>query len=256
MTVALNPRHEKILVLLQNLRQVSVADLTDRLGVSQVTIRKDLTELEEKGYLLRQHGGARLAQNIGAMAPVSARRDQQGPAKARIANRAAELVQDGDSVFIDAGSTNLMLAETIRDRSIRVVTNGLDILNALADSDTVTLTAVGGNFRQEAGSFIGPLAVEAVRLMRFDIAFVGATGFTARGEFLTQNSIEGSVKRAVLEASHRRVILADSSKFEARAFAIFASADEVDLLVTDKGFDREIEFRTRGIEVIFAKEEI
>jgi DeoR/GlpR family transcriptional regulator of sugar metabolism len=102
-----------------------------------------------------------------------------------------------------------------------VVTNSLDIVNALADAESISLSNLGGSFRREAGSFIGPMTIEALKNLRFDIAFVGATGFTAGGDFLTQNTIEGSVKRAILEASQRRVILADSSKFEARAFAKF-----------------------------------
>lgn len=246
----MNPRQERILGLLQNLRQVSVAELTERLKVSQVTIRKDLSELEAQGFLLRSHGGARLAQNLGIMPPVSTRRELNREAKKKIAQRAAELVQDGDSIFTDAGSTNLYLAEALTQRAIRVLSNGIDILNVLSESDSITLGALGGNFRREAGSFIGPLAVEAVKQMRFDIAFLGATGISERGEFLTQNSIEGSLKQALLQAARRRVILADSSKFEARAFAIFADASCVDLLITDHGFPRTAEFRDMGIEVI------
>jgi DeoR/GlpR family transcriptional regulator of sugar metabolism len=248
--MAINPRHSSILNLLQNFRQMSVAELTERLGVSQVTIRKDLSRLEELGLVQRSHGGARLAQSVTGMPSVSDREREHHAEKERIANRALELIQDGDSVCIDAGSTNSLLARHLRDLPLRVVTNSLDIVNALADAESISLSNLGGSFRREAGSFIGPMTIEALKNLRFDIAFVGATGFTAEGDFLTQNTIEGSVKRAILEASQRRVILADSSKFEARAFAKFASAELVDVLITDQRFEHGDLLRQQGIEVI------
>lgn len=245
-----NPRQEKILSLIQSFRQVSVSELTERLGVSQVTIRKDLTKLEEMGLIIRSHGGARLAQSASPIPPVSSRREVFYEEKERITAKAAELIQEDDSVCIDAGATNLQLAEKLTDRSIRVISNSLEILSILSGSRDVTLTAIGGNFREGARSFIGPLAEDAVSQLQFDIAFIGATGITPEGEFLTQNAIEGRLKRAMLKAARRKVILADSSKFEARAFAKFANPDLVDILITDRGFKQTEPFREMGIEVI------
>lgn len=248
--MAHNPRQETILNLIHNYRQISVAELTERLGVSQVTIRKDLTRLEEMGLIIRSHGGAALAQTVGNLPPVSSRRKVFQEEKDRITARAAELIREDDSICIDAGATTLMLAEKIANRPVRVVSNSLEILNILSGSRDVTLTAIGGNFRSGAMSFIGPLAEDMVNQLQFDITFIGATGMTEEGDFLTQNAIEGRLKRAMLSAARRRVVLADSSKFEARAFSKFARADLVDILITDKGFSHTEQFRELGIEVI------
>ncbi|MBI9099509.1 MAG: DeoR/GlpR transcriptional regulator [Spirochaetaceae bacterium] len=245
-----NPRQDKILSLLQNFRQISVVDLTERLGVSQVTIRKDLTTLEEQGLILRSHGGARLAQAMNQVSTVSTRKEEFYDQKDRITSKAIELIQEGDSVCIDASSTNLLLAEKISSFPLRVITNSLEIMRTLSSSRDLTLTAVGGNFREEAGSFIGPIAENAVRQLQFDIAFIGATGISREGDFLTHNTIEGQLKKAMLKAARRRIILADSSKYEARSFSKFANPELIDVLITDRGF-RAIElFRNLGIEVI------
>ena len=245
-----NPRHEKILSLLQNFRQITVADLTERLNVSQVTIRKDLTSLEEQGLILRSHGSARLAQAVNQISTVSTRKDLYYDEKDRITSKALELIQEGDSVCIDASSTNLLLAKKVTSMQIRVITNSLEIMSNLSRSRDLTLTTIGGNFRREAGSFIGPLAEDAVNQLQFDIAFIGATGISAEGEFLTHNTIEGKLKNAMLKAAKRKVILADSSKFEARSFSKFANADLIDILITDSGFTEIELFRKLGIEVL------
>jgi len=248
--VVKNPRHEKILNLIQNFRHISVADLTERLGVSQVTIRKDLTKLEDLGLIIRNHGGARLAQSVKPIPPIISRKRTFYEQKDRITSRAVQLIEEDDSVCIDAGATNLLLAEKLTSSQIRVISNSLDVLNILASSIDVTLTAIGGNFRASAGSFIGPQAEDSINQLQFDIAFIGTTGITARGEFLTQNAIEGRLKKDMLKAARRKVILADSSKFEARAFAKFANADLIDILIIDKGFTHTEQFRDLGIEVI------
>lgn len=249
---SLLPRHESIIRLLQSFRQITVAELTQRLGVSQVTIRKDLTHLEEQGLVQRTHGSARLAQSIGVLPSVQDRTTSHEREKQAIVHRALELIAGDDAVAIDAGSTTLMLARELYARPLRLFTNSLDIASSLRSSLSVSLTLSGGSFRREAGSFIGPIAVEAVEKLRFDIAFIGATSFTARGEFFTQNSIEGSMKQAMLRSAARRVILADSSKFNARGFSRFAVPGEVDLLITDEGFTQADALRREGVEVLLA----
>lgn len=248
--MAHNPRLDTILNLIHSFRQISVTELTERLGVSQVTIRKDLTRLEEQGLIIRSHGGASLAQTVNPLPTVNSRRETFFDEKDRITDRAVQLIREEDSVCIDAGATNQLLAKKVVSLPIRAVSNSLEILGTLSQSRDVTLTAIGGNFRASAGSFIGPLAEDTVGQLQFDIAFIGATGITAEGDFLTQNAIEGRLKRAMLTAAKRRVILADSSKFEASAFSIFARADLVDILITDKGFTHSKQFRELGIEVI------
>ena len=245
-----NPRHDRILELLQNFRHITVTELTDRLGVSNVTIRKDLTQLENMGLVIRSHGGVRLAQNVLTLSMDAIHEGENFELKNRIAERAAELIQDGDTICIDAGSTNAILAEKLVKRSLRIVTNSIDIINIMRNSDSVALTALGGNYRQDAGSFIGPVTEAAVDQMQFDLSFVGVRGFNAGGAFLTGNSIEGAVKRAILKASKRRIILADSSKYEAPAFSKFADSSLVDILISDIGLSEPEALKSTGIELL------
>ncbi len=248
--MAYNPREEKILNLIHNYRQISVSDLTERLNVSQVTIRKDLTKLEEMGLIIRSHGGAKLAQSVKSITSVSSRINEHYDEKNRITDKALELIEEGDSVCIDSGSTNVLLAEKLFSLPIRAITNSLEIMNILSPSRDITLTTIGGNFREEAGSFIGPIAENTIKQLQFDITFIGVTGITAEGDFLTHNAFEGQLKKAMLKAAKRKIILADSSKFEARAFSKFANAQLIDVLVTDKGFTFTKQFQKLGIDVI------
>lgn len=252
-TMALNRRHEDILKILNRLRSVSVNVLTERLKVSEVTIRKDLTALEEMGYLLRTRGGAELAEDNHILRTMSVRRKENLEIKEFIARRAVELVREEDTVYIDSGSTCMIFSEAIRDLNLRVVTNSLDVLVQLADVPGVSLISLGGNYRKEAGSIIGPMAVENLQNFQLNICFLGATGFTDRGVFSAQNIIESRLKAQVLQVSTRRVILSDSSKYGKGAFSVFARPQDVDILVTDPGFEDVERFRELGIEVLFGK---
>jgi len=245
-----NARQDRILKLVQNLRQISVADLGERLDVSQVTIRKDLNELEEQGLILRSHGMARVAEVGMPIPPVDSRRSVQSEQKQTIADAALKLIQLNDTICIDSGSTNQLLAEKLISLPITVVTNGLEVMKTLSTSEELSLISLGGNYRTDGGSFIGPVTEDSIAQFRFDIAFVGCWGFNEKGEFFTQNLVESRTKRKILEASNRRVILADSRKIHAGGFSQFANSDLVDILITDKDFDMAEEIQQQGIEVI------
>ncbi|MFP4268675.1 MAG: DeoR/GlpR family DNA-binding transcription regulator [Spirochaetaceae bacterium] len=247
--MAINRRHEDILKILTRLRSVSVADLTERLGVSEVTIRKDLTVLEEMGYLMRTRGGAELAEDKDYLRTLKVRREEHLEAKREIARQAAQFIREDDTIFIDSGSTCTLFAEEIKNRNLRIVTNSLDVMNTLADTQGITLISIGGNYRKEAGSFIGPTAEENLEDFQLETCFLGATGFSREGLFSAQNVIESRLKAKVLGVSKRRVLLADSSKFEKSAFSVFARAEDVDVLITDNGFTEVKTFQAMGIEV-------
>ena len=247
-----NPRHDQIITLIRKLRKVSVHDLTERMGVSRVTIRKDLSFLEEKGILIRTHGGAMLAENQQKDKQFSIRGETVIQEKTGIACKARDMVLEGDTIFLDAGSTTAVLARELRGKNIRVITNSLDIMNILAGEPDITLISLGGNFRMEAGSFIGPLAENTVRQFRIDIAFLGASAFSSDGTFASHNIIESQLKSTVLKNSRRKVILSDSSKFGKDAFSIFAGPKDIDILITDLVFKGKEGFLSLGIEVITA----
>jgi DeoR/GlpR family transcriptional regulator of sugar metabolism len=228
------PRHEEIIRIISHLRTVSVQELTQRLKVSEVTIRKDLTLLEEMGSVIRTRGGARLAEDRARLRGIQVRRAENLSEKELIAERAASLVREDDTVFIDSGSTCTLLARRLSSMNIRVVTNSLDVMNVVADAPGLALLTIGGSYRREAGSFIGPIALEALKGLRIQTCFIGTTGFSEAGVFSAQNIIEADLKAQVLRASRRRVILADAGKFGREAFAVFARPGDVDIVITDR----------------------
>ncbi len=248
------PRHDEILSIVSRLRSVTVGELTERLNVSEVTIRKDLSILEDMGAVVRTHGGAKLAEDRNAIRPLATRLGEHTEEKQAISARAKKLVSEGDTVYIDTGSTCLYLARHISDMNIRVVTNSLDVMNVLADAPGVSLISIGGGYRKEAGSFLGPAAEEMIRSFRIETCFIGATGISKDGAFSAQNVFESQLKRLVLSVSKRRVVLADSSKFDRTAFSVYAEPGDVDVLIVDSGFEHADELSKRGIEVIAADE--
>lgn len=252
--MALIERHDKILKTVELLRTVSVQELKERMDVSEVTIRKDLTFLEDQGLILRTHGGARLAQDNSRMRTLNIRERENPEIKRIIAGRAALLINEGDTIFLDSGSTCQALAEKLRDdsRSVRVITNALPIMNILANCESISLYTVGGSFRREAGSFVGPLSLANLADYQIETGFIGTTGFSSKGVFSSQNIIESQLKKQVLISSKRRVILADSTKENVQAFSVFARPGEVDILITDTGCTLTSELKEKGLEVIIA----
>lgn len=247
-----NPRHDDILRMLQARKRVTVAELTSRLSVSEVTIRKDLALLEDMGLLTRTRGGAALAEDREQRRVLVVRRQENVAGKRRIAEAAAALIEEGETVYVDSGSTCALLAERLADRTLRVVTNSIDVISALADTPSVALFSLGGSYRKDAGSFIGPLAVATLEGMHIDTAFLGTSGFSRSGVFSSQNTIESELKQQVIRRAARAVILADRTKFGRTAFSVFARAPEVDLIVTDAVAGEEPELDALGIELLYA----
>ena len=247
-----NERYEAILAVLNRLKKVSVQDLTHRFGVSEVTIRKDLGFLEERGKLVRIHGGALLAEDEGHLRTIALRQAEHADEKKAIARRARELIRPGETIFIDAGSTCAALARGIRDMELRVVTNSLDAILELVDSAGISLFSTGGSYRPEACSFIGPAALETIRGVQIDTCFMGTTGFSREGVFSSQNVIESQLKGAVIRASRRAVMLADHSKYGSTAFSVFARAEDIDVLVMDSVMTDRQAVAALGMELVIA----
>ncbi len=249
------PRHDEILKLISRLRTVTVQELTERLAVSEVTIRKDLTLLEEMGSIIRTRGGARLAEDRAQLRNIEMRREEHREEKRSIAEKAREFVHDDDTIYLDSGSTCMLVAQAVREMSLRVVTNSLDVMTVLADAPGISLFSVGGSYRNEAGSFIGPLAMKGLANFQIETCFIGATGFSGGGVFSSQNIIESELKAKALQTSKRRIILADASKLGRDAFSVFARASDVDILITDRWLPGMEELQGMGIEVIAARSE-
>lgn len=231
-------RRTELVQLVSRRGFLRVTDASDELGVSEVTIRADLSELERRGSVTRVHGGAMLPENLrdressmeNSLATAAA-------AKRDIGVRAARLVRDGESVFIDVGSTALALAEALVERrdlhELVVVTNGLSIALALEQaSPRFTVVVTGGTLRPLQHSLVNPGASATLESLRLDLAFIGCNGVDAVNGVTNVNLPEAEVKRQVLRYSHRHILIADTSKLGQTELGFVGPLTSFEALVT------------------------
>jgi DeoR/GlpR family transcriptional regulator of sugar metabolism len=236
---------------------VRVADLASRLAVSEMTIRRDLEDLEARGALTRVHGGA--VSNISrSFEPgFAARSMQHVDAKRQIGEAAAELLRDGETVIIDAGTTTLHVVRSLRrDIRIRALALSLFIADELADMPNVTLMIPGGQVRKHERSFVGPVTTAMVEQLTFDTTFVTVGGVDADAGFTEYEFDDAQTKKAALKSARRKVVVADSSKLGAVSFVRLSRTSDIDILVTDSAAppDTVDALRAAGVDVIVAKE--
>lgn len=214
--------------------RVNVAALAEYFDVTQETIRRDLTTLERLGEVRRVHGGAIAIERL-ADEPAIEQRDQANTGeKEAIAARAILELPDGGTVLIDAGTTTSRLVGLIpHDRQLVVVTHSLPIASMLSHHPNVTLHVLGGQLRARTLAGVGPWTLSALRGLHADVAFVGTNAITAAAGLSTPDLSEAEVKRAIIAASSRAIVLADHSKFGRQDFAIFAQAADIDTVITD-----------------------
>lgn len=239
--------HERQKIILQMIAEkgaVTVAELCEQLEVSDMTIRRDLSTLEQASLLRRIHGGAVSARGRSYEPPVLTRIQEARSAKQSIGKYAASLVHEGDSLAIDIGTTTLELARNLTSlRDITVVTNSLPIANILTDVPGIRLMLCGGIVRPGEHSLIGPVAEYTFSRFYMDIAFIGIGGVDLEAGLTEYNLEDAEVKRHMIHNSQRCILLTDSRKFGLKTFASVASLDVVDDIVTDDGLDPAFQSR-------------
>ncbi|MEO7236457.1 MAG: DeoR/GlpR family DNA-binding transcription regulator [Lapillicoccus sp.] len=251
-------RHERILAGLDAEGRVEVPVLASQLGVSEVTVRRDLLELEDSGRLRRVHGGAVSTFGRAFDRPYAVRHGAQSAAKAAIGAAAARLVNNGDAVALDVGSTVLALATHLRAGNLTLITANLRTAWEVSQSKTLSrpfrLIVSGGVVREDELSMTGDSALSHYRTMRADIAFLGVGGVSPEAGFTDFNLDDGELKRVLVRTARRVVVLADSTKLGAEYFVQVAELGQVDLLVTDRGADSQAVSRLRaaGLEIQLA----
>ena len=250
------PEHRRALIL-DHIRQhgsASIQALSEAIGISGSTVRRDLGELELKGYLHRTHGGAilqRTQQSTFEPEPAVAAGLAMAQKEA-IGYRAAALLKPGESVIFDSGSTVAAAAAALVERVIPVtaVTNDLSIAQLLSRSTQVKLVVAGGTVRPGTSTIVGEPGQEFFKTIHADVAFIGTHAVSADG--LTETSLEvAAMKRALIAAARRVVLLADSSKFQPPAFCRICAIEQIHELITDDGADADAldDLRARGLEV-------
>jgi DeoR family galactitol utilization operon repressor len=233
-TLELSTRERVIIDKLSEDGAVSVASLAKELGYSEVTIRGDLKLLEEKGWINRTRGGAAPALHRSIL-----ERQRIFPErKNAIARAAAELVNNGDVIMIEAGTTTALIARYLAGkRDVHIVTNSTLVFSYGRMNPNLQITMTGGEFRRPTESLVGPIALETISRLNVRLAFVGTDGFTLeRG--MTTHIVEGvEIVKAMRDHAGTTVLTADSSKYGRMGFANVLPLSGVDLILTDENLD-------------------
>ena len=249
-------RQQLILETVRDTRQVTVDDLSQRFGVSEVTIRRDLREMDAQGMLRRAHGGAVAAVSELPEPPVIQRMAEAENCKACIGRSAARLVSDGDSVFIGSGSTTAHVARNLMNHQrLTVVTNALNVATELAAAVGVAVVVTGGIMRASELSLVGHIAEQSLREVRVDKVIMGMRAISLEAGLTNDYLPEVLTDRTIIEMSPKLIVVADHSKFGKVASAYISGVERISTLVTDEEADSVLLSRLRdmGIQVIVAE---
>lgn len=216
----------------------SATELARRLGVSTATIRRDLQRLDQSGELRRVHGGAVIDGHTEA--PFAVSHDADGAEKDRIAARAAELVNDGDVLLLDIGTTTLRLARHLHGRELTVITSNLAVFDELRGDPAIQLVVLGGIVRRNYQTLVGSLTEEALRQVSVDRLFLSCTGVRPAGYVVDNMMVEAPAKRAMVAAAQSVTLLASPKKFPGSGSLRICSLADIDLVITTKEADRKI----------------
>lgn len=228
-------RRAKILELIEQQGQVQVSALSDAFKVSSVTIRNDLAHLEKKNLLIRTRGGAIRPQRVAVDFKITEKAQKHFKEKQAIGRKAAELIEDGDTIILDSGTTTLEIAKNLgRFRELTVITNALNIAHLLADFQNIRVIVPGGILRKNALSLVGPTAESAIKNYYCDKLFLGVDGIDADFGISTPNVEEAYLNRIMIEISREVFVVTDSSKFNKRSFAFIAPMNAIHTVITDQ----------------------
>lgn len=235
--------------------RVDVAQLAVDFDVTPETVRRDLTALERHGLLRRVHGGAIPVERLGFEPGLQTRDATMASEKERIARAALAELPDEGAILLDAGTTTARLAELLpTDRELTVVTNGLPIAMALVARPNVKVLTIGGRVRGRTLAMVDEWALRILAETYVDVAFLGTNGISVERGLTTPDVAEAAVKRAMLRAARRVVVVTDHTKVGNDCFARFGELDEVDTLITDEGVNLEVaaDLQAAGPRVVLA----
>jgi DeoR family transcriptional regulator, fructose operon transcriptional repressor len=229
-------RRQQILEITEKSGFVALSELVDRVGVSESTVRRDLEFLDGIGQIRRTRGGAAYVGD--SITPFEVRKAQAKEQKEHVAAAAAALVEPGETVLLDGGTTTLEVARFLVGKPLQVVTNSLPIVNVLVNSPQTELIVIGGFLYPKTGVNLGPIAVAALKSIHARRLFVSAGGITAAGLF-NSNALLVETERQMIESAEELIVVSDSSKLGHSALAHLCPLEVVDRLVVDEGITDE-----------------
>lgn len=247
-------RHKIILDMLKETKILKTADIIKKFGVSVETVRRDLEELESRNKLERIYGGAIAITSKSIEPTYDSRTKTSYDYKVAIGKTTANLINDGDTIILDIGTTTLEVAKNLKNKNITVITSSLPIINELANTN-VKIYCIGGFLRPNELSMSGAIPLYALKQFYVDKAFIGAGGVTFADGVSDYNLEEAQVRKLVIERANKIILVTDNSKFGVNAFAFVCPLESIDTIVTDCDINDDIlkNIKERNIEIIIAE---
>lgn len=248
-------RQKQILSLLTRQGRLSVTEIVEQFSISKATARRDLESLASQGKAQRVHGGVIAVEQAPPELPILQREGEQADEKSTIGRAAAELITDGETVFLGSGTTVLEAAKYLRERKkLTVITNSLPVLNALAGIKEITVVSLGGQLRESELSFIGHITEQALAEVRVDKVIMGARGLSLEHGLTNDYLQETLTDRAILKIGHEVILVADHSKVNRVSTALLAPLSSMNTFVTDLKADKKFiqELKKQNIKVVIA----
>lgn len=249
-------RQKKIKEMLLKNGSVHANDLVQEFGVSKETIRRDLNQMEKEGIIEKKYGGAILIgdeRKPDFILPIQQRKLQYFEEKNEIGKRAAQLVQEGQIIILDAGTTTWCTAKYLHHlEKITVISNGLNVVEESSKNDSASIYLLGGQLRKNSMSLVGPQVESELKKYNADYVFLGASGFSLRHGFMSSDLYEAEIKRGMVQAGRKVVMLADHSKFERNGLTSFCGFEDIDVLITSDLVSEDVrqDIEKLGVRVI------
>ncbi len=247
----LDQRRHKILETVENIGFASLQDLVEQTGVSESTIRRDLEHLDRTGHIRRTRGGAAYVGE--SLADLSERGTRALSEKQSVAKTLAAMIEPGEAILLDGGTTTLEVARHLIGKSLQVVTNSIPIINLLSTVPEIELVAIGGYLYPKTGVALGPVAIASLSQIHVRRLIISVGGLTEIGLF-NSNTLLVETERRMMEVAEEVVVVTDSGKLGHRALAHLAPLEAVDRVVVDAGVTDEWRkiFEDAGVELIVA----
>ncbi|MGL1893627.1 MAG: DeoR/GlpR family DNA-binding transcription regulator [Spirochaetaceae bacterium] len=251
----MNDRHKEILNIISDGRKATVNHLAEKLNVSQATIRQDLTLLENKGFLKRVHGGAVLDETDD----ISHRMGINYEEKLLIAKAAVNFVNEGETIYIESGSINALLAqEIVKERkTTTIITSNAFIARQIGKESEGRVILLGGIYQPESECLVGTLVRECLNKLNFSKAFIGVDGFSETTGFTGKDMMRAEINSYIIQKSPQTFILTDSSKFGKITLSKYCDASDIEYLITDNEIPNDYHklIKNSGVEIIIPEKE-
>ncbi|MFD1416778.1 DeoR/GlpR family DNA-binding transcription regulator [Oceanobacillus jeddahense] len=239
-------RQSKILQLLDEKGFINVNDTAELLNVTKMTIRRDLLELEKQGEITRVHGGAKkITKEKFIELSHLEKKTLNVEEKKYAAKKAAELIEENDTVFIGPGTTTEFISEFISVDSATIITNSISIFNTFQNKEMFDVVLVGGRLRERTKTFVGYFTSNWIKDIKVQKSFIGTNGIFGNN-ITTADEEEGALQRTIIGNSHQNYIVSDSSKFGVEALQVICPVNDVTGIITDKNISKEIDEYYKG----------